>query len=222
MPSVEVDLRDIGYEDFVAFVFDRPVVPLPPSGSNEPGPWYWNVELRFQHAVVAAHYLRLFGDPVTVLARYNSEQLEQGFWAIHGPNLECSASNLIWASELPFAVRECLVRSMADLFEKFFFSNSLVASVDMWWDSLAYDWYCDNRARANGGEDQLMQDVMFETLQRILRVPSRDVQFAALHGLGHLMHPDTPAVIEAWMDACPGLDDELRDYARDAARFDVL
>jgi hypothetical protein len=117
MPIAEADLRDAGFEAFVAFLFERPVVPIPRSGSDGPEPWYWNVEPRFQHLVVAGYYIRLFGDPVSALVHYTGEQLEQGFWAIQGTNLECSAGNLVWAPELPLVVRERLVRSMAELFE---------------------------------------------------------------------------------------------------------
>ena len=68
----------------------------------------------------------------------------------------------------------------------------------------------------------MMQDVMFETLTRILRFESETCQSAALHGLGHLRHPDTAAVIADYLEHNRDIDPELRDYALDAARFDVM
>ena len=55
---------------------------------------------------------------------------------------------------------------MFHLFERLFAHDPLDTAVQMWWDSLAYDWHCHNRSRENGGADRRMQDVMFETLSR--------------------------------------------------------
>jgi SAM-dependent methyltransferase len=58
----------------------------------------------------------------------------------------------------------------------------------MWWDSLCYDWHCGNRRRVNGGEDLRMQDAMFETIARILSIPSIECQripgLSVVRGLG--------------------------------------
>jgi hypothetical protein len=67
-----------------------------------------------------------------------------------------------------------------------------------------------------------MQDVMFETLERILALSSRNCQAAALHGLGHLHHPNTVDVIDAYLTRNPSLDSGMIDYAQVAARFEVL
>ena len=91
----------------------------------------------------------------------------------------------------------------------------------MWWDALTYDWHCGNRDRDRGGEDLLMQDVMFETLVKILRLESANCQYAALHGLGHLHHPETREAIDAYYKLSTA-EDGLRDYAEAAAKFEVL
>ena len=108
------------------------------------------------------------------------------------------------------------------LFERLFSKDSLDSSVEMWWDSLAYDWHCDIRSRTNGGEDASMQNVMFETLSRILELDSLACQRAALHGLGHLHHPDTEPLIRRYIDRNKDIDAALREYALAAARFEVL
>ena len=97
--------------------------------------------------------------------------------------LECSAHRLVWNTAVPFEIREECVRSMYFLFRESFIDESLENSVCMWWDSFCYDWHCGNRKRSRGGEDLAMQDVMFETLSRILGLESETCQGAALHGL---------------------------------------
>jgi hypothetical protein len=92
----------------------------------------------------------------------------------------------------------------------------------MWWDALAYDWHCGNRARSNGGEDLAMQDVMFDTLVRILSLPQRSCQEAALHGLGHLHHPDTENAVQRFLNSGNAISADLKEYALAAARFEVM
>jgi hypothetical protein len=89
------------------------------------------------------------------------------------------------------------------------------------WDSLAYSWYCGNRDRSKGGEDLEMQDVMFETLVQILALPSEACQEAALHGLGHLHHPDSEKAVQT-IRREKGIPKALREYALAAARFRVM
>ncbi|HEV2731066.1 MAG TPA: hypothetical protein VGV15_13625 [Terriglobales bacterium] len=111
---------------------------------------------------------------------------------------------------------------MFHLFERLFAAEPLETAPNMWWDSLCYDWHCGNRLRENGGEDAAMQDVMFETLAKILQLPSFYCQRDALHGLGHLHHPDTRALIQSYFDRNPTLDPEIKDYALAAAEFSVM
>jgi hypothetical protein len=111
---------------------------------------------------------------------------------------------------------------MFHLFERLFSAEPLETSANMWWDSLCYDWHCGNRSRDRGGEDQLMQDVIFETLTKILALDSVACQTAALHGFGHLHHPSTEQIIGAYIRGKPKIDPELKEYALAAARFSVL
>ena len=67
-----------------------------------------------------------------------------------------------------------------------------------------------------------MQDVMFETISAILFLDSPHCQKAALHGLGHLHHPDTQPLVQRYLEAHPSLAEADREYALAAARFEVL
>ncbi len=210
------------FEDFVAFLFEHEVVPIPHDRHKEPEPWYWTADVIFEPIRVASDYVRLFTKPEFLLSSFSTEQLEQGFWAIQSCNIDCSVAEIIWHRQVPFVMRENCVRSMFSLFERLFAVAPVETASNMWWDSLAYDWHCGNRSRANGGEDEHMQDIMFETLEKILFLPSPKCQAAALHGLGHLHHPATQRLIDLYLQRNVAVDTDLRDYAIAAARFDVM
>jgi hypothetical protein len=218
----QYDISSSSFDEFVDFLFKREVVPLPegPDRDKKPEPWYWHADVTFDTRRVLTFYVQLFEGPEFLMARYSKEQLEQGFWAIISGNIECSVTEVIWEKKIPFEERAACVRSMYHLFERFFLKEPLETSSNMWWDALAYDWHCDNRSRANGGEDESMQDVMYETLERILVLPNEACQAAALHGIGHLHHPRTPEAIERFL--ARQLSPELRDYALAAGRFEIM
>ena len=218
----QYDITSASFEAFVTFLFDHKVIPSPTVPEQEAEPWYWHSDVIFDPVRVTDYYIRLFTNPTEPLARFDDETLEQAFWAIQDCNLDCAVSTVIWDDEVPFQSRADCVRSMYHLFDRLFFSKALETSVQMWWDSLAYAWHCGNRSRDKGGEDQLMQDVMFETLERILFLESEVCQGAALHGLGHLHHPKTEETIRRFLTARPAIRKELREYALAAARFEVM
>src|SRR6266536_960251 len=213
------DITNASYEEFIAFLFDH--VPVP-KGSAGPPFWYWGAHVTFDPQRVASLYIRLFTEPAALLEQYTRPQLEQGFCAIQSRNLECSIAGVIWDHAIPVEIRERCLRSMFHLFERLFAHDPLDTAVQMWWDSLAYDWHCHNRSRENGGEDRRMQDVMFETLSKILGLSSAIAQAAALHGLGHLHHPDTETLIAGYLASNPTIDSSMREYALMAARFEML
>ena len=221
LPPLElIDIRGYSFDKFVAFVFDRQV-PVD-SGKTRSSTWYWGIEVDFDVMSVAEYYIRLFRQPEFLRQSYSDAQLDQGFWAIQSANLDCSTYRIMWDTEWAFGIRAETVRSMYDLFSRLFMHAPLETAVIMWWDSLCYDWHCGNRKRENGGEDRSMQDVMFETLGRILSLNSEHCQFAALHGLGHLHHPATGKLVSEFLATNSTLNEDLKDYARAASRFAVL
>src|ERR1700722_7595959 len=217
-PHTYQDITPCSFEEFVAFLFARSV----PAEAEERNPWYWNVDVTFDPERVCQYYVRLFQSPSFLLERFSKVQLEQGFWAIQSCNLGCFVSGLIWDKKLPFAAREDCVRSMLNLFKCLFAAEPLETSVQMWWDSLCYDWHCGNRKRERGGDDAAMQDVMFQTLSGILTLDSPIFQGAALHGLGHLHHPGTEELVQQYLMQRTSLSDEWKKYALAAARFEVM
>ena len=217
----QTDIRDYTFDQFIAFIFARDVSPAPCPGQKR-DPWYYHSEVMFDRLCVCQYYVRLFIEPTFLLDRFSKPQLEQGFWAIHGPCLDCSAHRTIFDEEVPFSEREQCIRSMFDLFKHLFAREPLETSGNMWWDSLCYDWHCENRSRDNGGENLQLQDVLFETLANILDLDSDFCQGAALHGLGHLHHPGTEELIQSFLDSHPNLAEGQKAYALAAANFKVL
>lgn len=226
MPSI--DISKSSFDEFVGFLFAREIPPesvaaFPARGETKKRqPWYWNTEVTFDSRQICRYYSRMFLDPGFLLEKFSKEQLEEGFWAIQSVNLECSVFCLIWDPKLPLDIREELIRSMFYLFRDLFSSEPLETSVYMWWDSFCYEWHCGNRERERGGEDTTMQDVLFETLSRILSLSSEICQGAALHGLSHLHHPKTGALIERFLQQNASLTEELRAVAIAAAKFELL
>jgi hypothetical protein len=222
---VRIDITQHSFDQFIDFMFDHEVARfhLEAERTKDNEPWYWElIELTYDPRKVCGYYVRLFREPRFLLQQFSKPQLEQGFWAIQGGNLDCGLSNLLWVSELSFPAREECVRSMFDLFRLLFAAEPLDSSVQMWWDSLCYDWHCGNRKRASGGEDMKMQDVMFETLAAILSLDSPTCQGAALHGLGHLHHPETQQLIQRYLEEHHALTKEWKEYALAAADFKVM
>jgi len=221
MERTVVKLTQYSFEQFVRFLFARAV----PAGEPEAGkrePWYWNTEVIFIPEEICKYYTQLFQRPEFLVERFSKAQLDEGFWAIQGPNLDCSAYRIIADTSLSFEPREECIRSMFELFRRLFASEPLDTSVSMWWDSLCYDWHCGNRNRELGGEDLRLQEVFFETLARILSLDSETCQGAALHGLGHLHHPKTDELIGSYLREHPSLAKEWRAYALAAAEFKVM
>ncbi len=219
MDKSVVDISDYSFDDFVAFLFAREVQSLGDQSNKKWRPWYRDMEVTFDAKITCEYYVRLFRQPAFLLERFSKAQLEEAFWAIQSPNLECSAWRIILDSDLPFAAKEECVRSMFDLFQRLFAADPLKYSASMWWDSLCYDWTVGSRE--NRGEDLKLQNVMFETLAKILDLDSEPCQRAALHGLGHLRHLDTEELIQRFLDGHPRLPAEQKSYALAAAKFEV-
>lgn len=214
-PRTHVDATQYSFDEFVSFIFGHDI----PAKSDKE--WYWITDVTFAPQQACAYYVQLFRKPEILLGRFPKPQLEEGFWAMIS-GTDWSVRSLIWETDIPFSLREECVRAMFDLFSRFFATEPLDTSCQMWWDALCYDWHCENRLRERGGEDLEMQDVMFQTLADILLLDSQCCQTAALHGLGHLHHPETQLLIQRYVENHPSLTEAQREYALAAARFQVL
>ena len=95
----------MSFDEFVAFLFDHDIDHDIPSESEKYDPWYFHVEVKFDANNIGAYYARMFEQPEFLLTRFTKAQLEEGFWAIQGPNLNCSFSRIIEDSTYPYPSR---------------------------------------------------------------------------------------------------------------------
>jgi len=214
-PHEQIDATKYSFEAFVELHFNHEFV------QDVDREWYWNSDVTFVPQQFCSYYIRLFREPEILFASFSKLQLEEGFWGMIS-GADCSLPKLLFEPDIPFSRREECVRAMFDLFKRFFAIEPLDSLCHMWWDGICYDWECGNRVRDRGGEDLRMQDVMFETLSAILGLDARHCQAAALHGLGHLHHPQTERLVQQYILDHPSLGAEQKQYALAAAKFDVL
>jgi hypothetical protein len=198
------------FDDFVKFFFENGAEPFRRESDEEP-------ELIYRPAQAVRFYEMLFTSARDLPKRYDSRQIDAGFAAMIDCNVPMYVTDLIWNEDLEIEAREAMVSAMAVLFRDLFDRTPLFGTPFMWWDAITYDFECGNRKRTESEEVQRLQDRMFETLVRILDLPSSESQRAALHGLGHLQHPETTAAIEGYLASKPDLASDLRAYARQSA-----
>jgi hypothetical protein len=77
----------------------------------------------------------------------------------------------------------------------------------MWWDFVCGDFWSQSGMTKNPDPAKLtpraraLLDAMFVTLKEILELPDARTQGYALHGLGHLHHPQVRALVQAFIHA---------------------
>ncbi|HEX8474005.1 MAG TPA: hypothetical protein VF666_08230 [Pyrinomonadaceae bacterium] len=210
-----IDITELTFEEWVEFIFNHPV--------TKPA-WHWSDEWEYyaSDGVKLVRYLiRLFREPSFLFERYSREQLEQAFWFV--PTLLCFVSfrGLLWQKNLPWKLRRELIVSIGDLFERFFAVDALETSCFMWWDVLAYGYHMTG-GKPEDKNGARVQQAMFETLKRILYLDSRDCRMSALHGLGHLKHPELEKTIDEFLAAHTDLDEELKKYALQCRMGEIM
>ena len=217
------DLRNISLEQFQEFIFNHPASNI----ISEDDVWYldFNIWIDYDELYVKDLLIKLFTHSHKLIEQYSLEQLDQGMWAIMGPNLNPSAYNLIWGFDCTLRLKDKieLIESMYFLFEKLFSQSALDTSCNMWWDSFAYNYCVDGLTDTkNTISDKVIQDAMFKTLSKILSLESKDCQLAALHGLGHLRHPKTKKLINEYLNSNSSLNDEEIAYAKACILGDIM
>lgn len=191
------NLTDYSLTEFQCFLFSRDIV----EGDEGEELWYLDYRLEiegsFEH--IANLYIQMFSNADQLLSLFSKSQLEKGLWMIMNSGLKgYTAYDLLWENKIDIGLKEKLIYSMFYLYRTLFAVEPLNQTCHMWWDSLGYRFYRIINPAENS-EYQHLQNAMFVTLQKILQLDSVDCQFAALHGLGHVRHPDNAGVIQAYI-----------------------
>ena len=213
---MEFDLRGRSLEEIQDFIFAHPV----PTSKDKRG-WWFEAVVEFEPEEYVTRLTELFREPAALRTRYTREELEQGFgMLISGENT--GLESLLWDTAIPWEVRDALIQSTVDLYEKLFAFEPLDTSVYMFWDALAYGYCVPTRYPETDSEDSRIQHAMFSALTQILRIDSITCQMAALHGLGHLRHSDTEQAIKAYLASNPSLAYEDLEFALACITGDIL
>ena len=213
MSNIELD--NLSFDQWVKFVFDHSL--------TEP-PWYWDAawdEFWDQWAEKSDpqrqlyYATRLFRSPDFLLREYNPEQINQGLWLLLSGPAAFRLGDLIWSKKLSWRARKECILVMVNLFQSVFTKLPEQDICFMWWDELR-DWdFREDR-------DPRVRDSMFQALSLILKIPSTQCQMSALHGLGHLDHPEKRKVIEDYLQQNPQLDTEIKKYTQAAISGKVV
>lgn len=217
------DLRYAQFEEFLDFIFDRPVAAQfreANQGREFPHEdcWYDDIDLEveFDPARQCEYFALMFCDPTVLAGRYSRSQLEQGFRWMQISHNDGSAADILWAGLLPLERRLGMLQAMYYLYADLFAVEPLFGAPHMWWESLAtgvarYALWTERAA-----DRPWIEQTMFRVLSRILQLDSEHCRIDALHGLQHLAHPSKERLIRNYLAHRPGLDDDHRRYAEGA------
>lgn len=200
----DLDLSALSYPQFLDFFFDRPIV-----GNKEQynlfhgGIDYFAAE---KPAIVVAHVHAMCQSLSELTKIYSQEQLNQGLWAVFGAGTSCEQYlfdpavdlhlriNCIESMYQPF--RDIVAKSSLDKKESFYW---------MWWDMILQTFWItfretDDNYDALTRDAKRLVDAMYETLLKILALDHPACQWSALHGLGHLHHPEARETVQRYLD----------------------
>ena len=211
MTETAINLREATLHEFEDFIFDHEVHNV---GSDQV--WYqqFGLVIHYNAEHNARCLVELFKNARSLPSKYDRAKLEQGCWAMFGAGFDGNLKDLIWKSEIPLETKENLISSTFFMYRDLFALDPLGAACEMWWDGLAYDINPMKRVDPiNNAAHKRIQNAMFETLVEILKLDSIDCQWAALHGLNHVLHPETNSVVKDFVESNPDLSDEEVDYA---------
>jgi hypothetical protein len=212
-----LDLSSKTFDQFVEFFFNREVVP------DEKRFDYFLMDLAGQQydefvpsssAILVKHMTKLFSEFGQIATKYSLAQVDQGVWAILGAHLRLY--EFLFDSSVPLPMRLECIRSMYHVYSDFVAKLETDLPPDlsgfwMWWDLVLHGFWTPPKPFVAGtyrgdaskldSESLVLLDVMFETLKRILDLPHAESQRCALHGLGHLHHPEVRGTVQRYIDA---------------------
>jgi hypothetical protein len=220
-------LRDISFDRWVRFLFDRSV--------TDP-PWYQDADpdtAEAQPERVITYATNLFERAGIFLAQYSDAQVNQGLWCLIGEGY--SPLCALGEASIPLEHRVHCIRSISTVFETCFVprctshlshlhepeagTGALNSVCYMWWDIFPLAGEPENTLRRE--IDEACLSLMETTLQH----SSIACQESALHGLGHwkLSYPDRcQGIISTFIQRHPNLRRELLEYAERAKEGNIL
>ncbi|MGC2235394.1 MAG: hypothetical protein WA584_04500 [Pyrinomonadaceae bacterium] len=202
--SLIQDFDKLSFEGWLDFVFDHKW------SSSKDEDYIELSDLGGDTEIFVRNCVKLFENPVFLLDKYNSEQLEGGFYYfILSPKV--SLNWWIWDKNSPAELRRQFIFSSVNVFKRVFTKNPLEHSCFMWWDCLR---------DFDKNKDKQVENWMFAALSQILEINNPDCQLSALHGLGHIEHKGKKILIEKFLRQNPKFGD--KEYALAAIAGKIL
>ena len=216
----DLDLSSLTFDEFAAFFLAREVVP------DDEQYGYFLTDLHGERyfdsvpsspEVLVNLLTKLFREFGQIASKYTLTQVDQAVWGMWGGNLRLH--ELLFAPPAPLASRLDCIRSMYHVYSDYVSrlerepDPEIESGFYMWWDLILHGFWDSSRPVIAGtwrgdaskldAESRVLLDALFETLTRILAIPNRASQLSALHGLGHLYHPQVHDSVQGFIDTNP-------------------
>jgi hypothetical protein len=182
-PRLSADTSTFDAVGMARFLFGRPVCQHPADRLLLAGEDYCDSDP--EAPVFVRQMTSLFRDFGKLAATFSMEQVEQGLWFVFGHPFWLR--DMIGDPRVLSQSREECLRSMVHPFRDYLLPREDTftgSAFHMWWDSLLY--YKGDEIHAQ------IEAISLDVIRQILRLPGKQSQFAALHGLNHL-HSNTDA-----------------------------
>lgn len=219
-----LNVDNANYEDFFAFITYINIrsdnldsayisqVSLPPAKNF--------IEGNFDNLLV--FYTELLQQSDNLYNKFEIEQLDKILKFVFS-DYNYGLESLIYDSRLSFKIRSAVIVSIYELFAKLFIHDPVEHHRYMLWDGLAFKYTAKSFTYYFDELDKVpLQNVMFATLLQILDLDLKDCQFAALHGLNHLKHPDTELEIRKFIAKHDDLSTEDIEFAEACITGDMM
>jgi N-acetylglutamate synthase-like GNAT family acetyltransferase len=194
------DVSRLTVEELAAFWFDRP------SAEGDHDIW-WRIEPtvyagdRERYSTKLIELLRRFPE---LAAPYSFAQVQAGVWGLSSSTPYSAAQSLFsdryWCDWVPSVESQVeAIGAMRAMFTDYLAKNEEGGEDQgfwMWWDMVI-----DQIHWHEPGAAELRQAI-FEILCDILDLDDGHCQECALHGLGHLDHPQRSARVQRFIDQC--------------------
>jgi len=204
------DLSQLSFDEFVSFFFDHNV--------ETEGFWYQDPDLissmdarGVSPRVIVRHMTRLFTDAAEVTSGFSSTQINSAVWAMFSGG-GFRLQKYLWLSSTPLAERLDCIHSMYFVYSEYVAKSTVEAMENcfsMWWDFVTSSFwehlhFTDKIAEGDvlslNDEHMALLGAMFQTLSRILALSDSRARESALHGLGHLHHPEVRNLVQGFLD----------------------
>ena len=234
----DLDLSAFPFDEFAAFFFARKVVP-----ADEQYDYFvtdlhgekYSESIPSSPEMLVNHLTKLFSEFGQIASKYTLAQVDQGIWGMWGENLRLY--EFLFISSAPLERRLSCIRSMYHVYSDYVSQlerapdPKIESGIYMWWDLILHGFWASSWASSQpvvpgtwwrgdasmlDSESRVLLDVFFQTLTQILAIPNRASQVSALHGLGHLYHPNVHDTVQRFIDANPtGFSLEWLEQCRD-------